>query len=269
MNYEKLELYGTSIHVVRLGQEEITRVHVTNKGFRTVSSIGEELSRIGARLVVNGDGWGLADNQSKPNSIAVSDGNVIQDERYHQRPYFMFSKNAPIEITHDWSADRWRSKIAKSAYNIVSGDRYLVINGVFNAAISDRTKRDARTAIGVDIAGGLVVVVSDGNSKAGIGLTFPELAEVFTERNVVTAINLDGGGSSAMWLDSEVKNQPNDDGQEGERAVVNHLVAWFEGETPEPEPEPDPDPEPEPRKVVSGTLTFDDGSKLEMVPKND
>jgi exopolysaccharide biosynthesis protein len=41
------------------------------------------------------------------------------------------------------------------------------------------------------------------------------------ELGACTAVNLDGGGSSAMWVDDRIVNRPSD---LVERKVVNHLA---------------------------------------------
>ncbi len=79
----------------------------------------------------------------------------------------------------------------------------MIAYGVFNLAIRDRHTKNARTVIGVD--------------KSGIVLLM-----VVCE----TTINLDDGGSSAMAIQGQIVNQPNDDGVFGERAVVNHLAVY-------------------------------------------
>ena len=67
------------------------------------------------------------------------------------------------------------------------------------------------------------------------GLTFPQLASVLQEYGAVTAINLDGGGSSTLYADNKVQNIPIEDDVPGkERAVANHLGFRFKGDVPMP-----------------------------------
>ena len=48
------------------------------------------------------------------------------------------------------------------------------------------------------------------------------MAQLFIENNCTDALNLDGGGSSALWLHGEIKNQPSD--KEGPRPCLNYLL---------------------------------------------
>lgn len=50
-------------------------------------------------------------------------------------------------------------------------------------------------------------------------MTLPELAQVFLKHGAKIAYNLDGGGSSTMYYNGKVINQPTTSGTIGERAV--------------------------------------------------
>lgn len=66
------------------------------------------------------------------------------------------------------------------------------------------------------------LIVSDGRREDVPGLTLPQLAEfIADELGACTAMNLDGGGSSAMWLDGKIVNHPSDG---VERRVGNHIA---------------------------------------------
>lgn len=77
----------------------------------------------------------------------------------------------------------------------------------------------------------MFLVVADGRRKGVPGLTLPELARWMRSKlRVCAALNLDGGGSSAMWLRDGIVNQPSDG---IERRVANHLAVVPEGATVE------------------------------------
>jgi len=80
-----------------------------------------------------------------------------------------------------------------------------------------------RTAVGLSQDGKtLYFVVADGRRDGVPGLTLARLARFMSEElGVCSAMNLDGGGSSAMWLDDRIINQPSDG---VEREVANHLA---------------------------------------------
>lgn len=68
----------------------------------------------------------------------------------------------------------------------------------------------------------LMLVVVDGRRPWSVGMSLRELGDALIALGAWQAMNLDGGGSSALWVDGEVVNYPSD--PTGERAVGNALV---------------------------------------------
>lgn len=84
-------------------------------------------------------------------------------------------------------------------------------------------RRHPRTAVGWTPGGTLLLVVVDGRQPGwSDGMTLPKLTWLFQRLGAANAINLDGGGSSAMVVRGRIVNRPSD--REGERAVGNALV---------------------------------------------
>lgn len=89
--------------------------------------------------------------------------------------------------------------------------------------------RHPRTAVGIARNGDLLLVAVDGRSKLSSGMTLPELAEYMVRLGAVRAINLDGGGSTTMWLRAGVVNAPSDG---RERPIANGLAVVGEAVQP-------------------------------------
>ncbi|MEY9855510.1 hypothetical protein ABH935_001114 [Catenulispora sp. GAS73] len=78
--------------------------------------------------------------------------------------------------------------------------------------------RQPRTMAGTDAKGDLLLVTVDGRQTAGSeGFTLYEEAEFMRSLGAVQALNLDGGGSTAMAVDGKLVTNPSD--ATGERAV--------------------------------------------------
>lgn len=96
------------------------------------------------------------------------------------------------------------------------------------------SSRVPRTGAGLDKEGRLLLAVCDGRGAQGSpGLTLTEFAEVFLRHGAVTAMNFDGGGSSAMiGAEGRLLNHPNDDGVTGpvERKVVTCIAISLKAE---------------------------------------
>ena len=81
-----------------------------------------------------------------------------------------------------------------------------------------------RTAIGYISDNHYVLVVADGRTDESEGLSLLKLAEFMEGLGCTQAYNLDGGGSSTMYYDGEVINNPTTNGNTiSERSVSDIL----------------------------------------------
>jgi Phosphodiester glycosidase len=70
----------------------------------------------------------------------------------------------------------------------------------------------------------LMLTVDGRQPQHSIGMNLKELAELLLDLGAVEAMNLDGGGSTAMFLNSKVVNKPSD--KEGERSVSDAILVF-------------------------------------------
>lgn len=81
--------------------------------------------------------------------------------------------------------------------------------------------RNPRTSVAFN-ANYIYFVVCDGRSTASAGMTYPELGNwLISNLGAQWATNQDGGGSSTIWVNGQVKNVPSDGSP---RAVANGLT---------------------------------------------
>jgi exopolysaccharide biosynthesis protein len=83
-------------------------------------------------------------------------------------------------------------------------------------------KRNPRTFAGIDRAGRTLLVTVDGRSVDELGLSIPETADVARSLGMVDALNLDGGGSTAMVVAGVLVSRPSD--TSGERPVGDAVL---------------------------------------------
>ncbi|MFJ9787496.1 phosphodiester glycosidase family protein [Amycolatopsis sp. NPDC101161] len=84
-------------------------------------------------------------------------------------------------------------------------------------------KRNPRTMVGLDRQGRLLIVTADGRQPGfAEGLSLIEGAKLMARLGAVAAINLDGGGSTAMAIDGKLVSSPSD--ATGERPVGDALL---------------------------------------------
>lgn len=138
---------------------------------------------------------------------------------------------------------------------VVTGKPWLVRDGVLQGGwIRPRHihGRHPRTAVGLTRdRRTLIIVVADGRRRGIAGLTGYELADLMLELDAWDAVNLDGGGSSELWMrpisrsGSRQRYVVNDPSDGRERIVVNHLgvrirpgANWYSARLAEISPAP-------------------------------
>ena len=101
----------------------------------------------------------------------------------------------------------------KDVNHIISGGPYLVKNGNVYVDVTEQKLgsiggRNPRTAIGYTANNNLIIVTVDGREKSSIGMTLFELASFMKSIGCVNAMNLDGGGSTVLYVNGRVVNHP-------------------------------------------------------------
>ena len=160
--------------------------------------------------------------------LAMGDGHVWRDAYAEQcDATFAFGRDAAGWRATVFDSAGWaRVNPIPWASDIVSGMPILLQDG---ATYFDEHEPNGmyrthpRTAIGTTADGGtLLILVMDGRRAGLPGATSLEMIPLLEEFGASNAINLDGGGSTALWIEAEggIVNHPSD---AHERAVMNHL----------------------------------------------
>ncbi len=140
-------------------------------------------------------------------------------------------------IPHARAGNLWKIKISlKGAlhygaieYAVGGGPRLLRDGKIVQDYTKERfapslyAQKHPRTAIGVTSNSDVLWVVVEGRWPLSEGVTLQELAEIMKRLGCVDAINLDGGGSSALFAGDLLLNRPSDG---SERPVANALLLY-------------------------------------------
>ena len=118
--------------------------------------------------------------------------------------------------------------LAVKAHSAIGGAPMLVENGAVELSVAeDKVKDDiakserSRTAVGITKSGTLLIAVVKELENAGYGgVTLKVLAQLLIDEGAVNAMNLDGGGSSAIVVAGQLLNEAEAD----QRTVSNVLV---------------------------------------------
>ena len=216
---------------VTLSDATVLRSAFANNQFGT--NITETTSQIAedndAVFAVNGDYYGFRDT-----GIVIRNGVVYRDEG--AREGLAFYTDGHVEV-YDETATTADELVAAGVWNTLSfGPALLedgqVVDGIEDVEVDTNVGNHSiqgdqpRTAVGVIDDNHLVFVVVDGRSpgySAGVDMT--ELAGIMQSLGAETAYNLDGGGSSTMYFDGSLVNDPL--GRGAERGTSD--VLYIEG----------------------------------------
>jgi hypothetical protein len=189
--------------------------------WRRTSSFG---ALVGAEAAVNADFFSYETHL--PTGLAIGAGEHWHADGAGSGEAAFGDDRAMLECPgSNWNAP------AAWMRNAVGGRPLLVEAGQalqsFNR--TDCSVRHPRTAVGLSRdRQTLILAVVDGRSSLSVGMTCRELAVLMAGLGAHTAMNLDGGGSTTMWLrGSGVVNSPSDPA--GERTVSNHLAIQADG----------------------------------------
>ena len=204
---------------------------------KTLATTSEIAAREGAIAAVNGSFFNMKAPYGSVNYLRV-DGEELAPNAYdayenehggrstRQTGAVATFKGGLYVLKGDVIA-RWEQDI--EAEDVVTTGPMLLIGGEAEPIVVNdfNTRRNPRTAAGRRSDGTVLLVVADGRNKEAAGLTMRELQQVMAALGCVDAVNLDGGGSTAMVVRGEVVNHPSDNRRfdaAGERPVANAIV---------------------------------------------
>ena len=144
----------------------------------------------------------------------------------------MLLRDGRVSILQTDSARLWERSLPDS--NIMTAGPLLIHHGKSLPMRNDLAfvnKRHNRTAAGLKPDGTLLLLTVDGRTRQSEGMTLDELAATLRWLGCCEALNLDGGGSTTMYVrdcpHNGIVNHPSDNGLydfNGERGVSNILM---------------------------------------------
>jgi putative cell wall-binding protein len=130
---------------------------------------------------------------------------------------------AGAPVTFTWRLqEAWSGRTEAIGGNCMLVDRGAISTDVINRPEQFFKDRVARTAIGWKADGTLLLVTVDRQTNVSVGMTPRELADLLLAQGAVTAVNLDGGGSTTMVARGLLVNKPSD--TTGERPIGPALL---------------------------------------------
>jgi len=176
-----------------------------------------------AILAINGDFYG-----TRMQGYVIRNGTVYRDTSSNPpNEDLVIYSDGSCSIIEEGSISA-ADLIKKGALQVLSFGPALIKDGSINITENEEVGRaqasNPRTAIGMISPLHYIFVVSDGRSSASQGLSLYQLATFMKGLGVTTAYNLDGGGSSTMYFNGKVINNPTTNGRSFEEREVSDIV---------------------------------------------
>lgn len=180
---------------------------------------------------VHRDGEGNSEIPAAGFVISASGKRVDELKKFFEASpsgsWFHFTTRTKVNGEDVWTV---YDKDIEPYADAVAGVPQLIKNGKIDitweqekASKSFVETRHPRTAVAKLKDGKFLMMTVDGRQPGvSVGMSLQELAEYLFSLGAVDAMNLDGGGSTTMFLDGKVVNTPSD--KEGERKIGDAIV---------------------------------------------
>ena len=225
-----------NISVIKYSPKRFTTEIVQTKELTPVSVTAKAN---GADFAINACFWNV--KTVVPKTFVKRDGKILSLTDRSCYPYvngLVLLHDKEIEVVESLAMPDYKG-VADGCSDVFASGPVLIDNGKsldYSTNSSELAlmrkislRHHPRSVIGCDKRGNIFLVVVDGRSKGNAeGMTIAELIALCRWMGMHEAINLDGGGSSALWSKKQgVINYPSDNKKfdhKGERKVSSTIV---------------------------------------------
>lgn len=194
-----------------------------DSGMAAVSTLA---SRAGAVLAINGDNYA-----AHKYGVILRNGQLI---RTHDttRNLLVVDRNGDMRIKTDRRGEDYRTlgdqlvqEGAMQAFEfgpeLVRDGQAVSFSPEFDVISVKPSRLEPRTAIGQIGPLHYVIIVADGRQDGySEGISLQNLQQLFIAYGARTAMNLDGGGSTELWFQGQILNQPSGGKERGVSDII-------------------------------------------------
>lgn len=228
INISTVTKYNTQVYIadIRLSSAEYLKTALANNAFGTnvVAKTSEIAKDNNAIFAINGDYYG-ANSQG----YVIKNGVIYRNSvrRDYDNDDLAIYKDGSMEIINEAEISA-QELLKNGVYNLLSFGPALIKNSQITvdeySEVARAMSENPRTAIGIIDDLHYVIIVSDGRTSESEGLSLYEMATIFKELGATTAYNLDGGGSSTMYFNGNIVNNPTTSGRHISEREVSDIV---------------------------------------------
>lgn len=196
-----LKTFGKTIKVDNINQPRTLSTHVIVYT-PDWGNVAPASPKYGEQLAINKDGDVIAVS-SAPLAIPAEGFVVVGPAQ--QLDKIKNDRRIKFEVS---TIPNWNN-----VNHIISGGPYLVKDSQVYVDTAEQKLgaiggRNPRTAVGYTADNHLIIVTVDGREKSSVGMTLYELANFMKSIGCYNAMNLDGGGSTVLYVNGKVVNHP-------------------------------------------------------------
>ncbi len=225
---ETITTNNTTVYIadVQVSSAEYLKTALAQNTYGTnvTAKTSETAAANNAILAVNGDYYG-----ANSTGYVIKNGVLYRDTVRDNASYgdLAIYADGSFEVIYENEISA-QELIDNGVVNLLAFGPTLVENGEIVVDTSTEVGRamssNPRTAIGIIDENHYIIVVSDGRTDESEGLTLYQLAEVMKQYGATTAYNLDGGGSSTLYFNGQVINNPTTNGNTISERAVSDIV---------------------------------------------
>lgn len=218
--------YDTSIYVadVQVSSPEYLKTALAQNAYgrNVTEKISEMAQNNNAILAINGDYYGAQES-----GYVIRNGVIYRDTASAGQEDLVIYQDGSLDIVQE-DAVTAQELLDNGAQQVLSFGPALLENSTISVSQSEEVGKakasNPRTAIGMLDDLHYVFVVSDGRTSESAGLSLYQMAEFMQSLGAKTAYNLDGGGSSAMYFNGKIVNNPTTNGNTIQERSVSDIV---------------------------------------------
>lgn len=218
--------YDTSIYVadVQVSSPEYLKTALAQNAYgRNVTEKTSEMAQNNnAILAINGDYYGAQES-----GYVIRNGVIYRDTVSAGQEDLVIYQDGSLDIVQE-DAVTAQELLDNGAQQVLSFGPALLENSTISVSQSEEVGKakasNPRTAIGMLDDLHYVFVVSDGRTSESAGLSLYQMAKFMQSLGAKTAYNLDGGGSSAMYFNGKIVNNPTTNGNTIQERSVSDIV---------------------------------------------
>lgn len=226
INLTEYNEYNTKIYVADVQIKDVSLLKTafanSSYGKNITAKTSEIASSVNAILAINGDYYGVQEK-----GYVLKNGVIYRNTKVDNKEDLVIYKDGSFRIINESNVSL-EDLLNDGAYNVLSFGPSLMKNNEItvskNQEVGKAMSSNPRTAIGITEDNHYIFVVSDGRTSESKGLSLYELATFMKSIDCNTAYNLDGGGSSTMYFNGNVINNPTTNGNRISERSVSDIV---------------------------------------------